>query len=388
MRRLTLYSPHILRRINRIFAAVHYLYNHKEWPCFTWDKEQVSAQLVSTRYKQGLLLGQMSHLGFDLKKEANLQTLTLDVIKTSEIEGEILDREQVRSSIARRLGIDSGGTLATDRHVEGIVEMMLDLTGNFQTELDEERLFAWHASLFPTGRSGMFRIKVGSWRENAKDSPMLVVSGAIGKETIHFQAPDSALVKKEMDVFFRWFNTKDSDDPVIKAAIAHLWFVTIHPFADGNGRIGRAIADLQLARADNTSSRFYSMSAQIRKERTGYYNILQQTQQSNLDITKWLVWFLACMSNAIDASEQTLSVVITKAKFWETNTGISFNARQRTMLDKLLIGFEGKLTSTKWAKITKASPDTALRDINDLLQRGILIKEEGGGRSTSYNLKK
>jgi Fic family protein len=306
----------------------------------------------------------MEALGFNLQAEATLQTLTLDVIKSSEIEGEILDRAQVRSSIAKRLGIDIGGLVHVDRYVEGVVDMMLDATQNYKESLSNERLFGWHAALFPTGRSGMHKLVVGRWRDNTKDDPMQVVSGPMGKEKIHYQAPDSDILENEMIAFSEWFN-KDSDaDPVIKAAIAHLWFVTIHPFDDGNGRIARAIADMQLSRADGTSHRFYSMSAQIRKERNNYYDVLEETQKGTLDITHWLEWFLDCMDRALTTSDDTLAIVIRKAKFWEKHAKTLFNARQVLLMNKLLDGFEGKLTSSKWAKIAKCSQDTALRNVH------------------------
>lgn len=342
--------------------------------------------LIEVRHKQGKLLGEMQSLGFGLQTEANLRTLTLDVIKSSEIEGEILDANQVRSSIAKRLGLDIAGLVPVDRDVEGVVEMMLDATQNFTTPLTDERLFGWHAALFPTGRSGMQKIVVGNWRDNEKSDPMQVVSGPLGRETVHFRAPDAEVLPDEMNAFLKWFNSAVSIDPVLKAAIAHLWFVTIHPFDDGNGRIARAITDMQLARADNSSKRFYSMSAQIRKERNAYYAILEETQKDTIDITNWLHWFLSCFDRSLSATKETLAAVLQKARFWEKHVSLTLNQRQRLMMNKLLDGFEGKLNSSKWAKITKSSSDTAVRDINDLIQKGILRKDEGGGRSTSYLL--
>lgn len=362
---------------------VHQLYN---WPTFTWAFEALSTVLAEVRFKQGKLLGQMEHLGFDLKSEAVLQTLTQEVVKSSEIEGEILDTDQVRSSIARRLGMDIAGLVPSDRHVDGVVEMMLDATQQYDQLLDEERLFGWHASLFPTGRSGMYRIVVGDWRKNTKDDPMQVVSGAIGREKVHFQAPDAEKLPIEMKRFLDWFNNPAAIDPMIKAAVAHLWFVTIHPFEDGNGRISRAIADMQLARTDGSPQRFYSMSAQIRQERNKYYSVLEKTQSGDLDITEWLQWFLECLGRAIDASDVVLSSVMRKAKLWMMPVSQTFNDRQRLMLNKLLDGFEGKLTSSKWAKIAKCSQDTATRDIQDLVAKSILAKDEAGGRSTNYLL--
>lgn len=328
----------------------------------------------------------MEHLGFDLKSEAVLQILTYDVVKSSEIEGEVLNMEEVRSSIARRLGIDIRGSVPFGRHVDGVVEMMLDATQHYGEQLTAERLFDWHAALFPTGRSGMHRIVVGNWRRNTIDDPMQVASGPMGREKVHFQAPDSERLPMEMERFLDWFNGEAKIDPILKAAIAHLWFVTIHPFEDGNGRISRAIADMQLARADGSAQRFYSMSAQIRLDRKKYYWTLEQTQSSDLDITLWLNWFLECLERAIESSDMVLESVMRKAKLWMMPVSQTFNERQRLMLNKLIDGFEGKLTSSKWAKIAKCSQDTAIRDIHDLINKGILSQDQAGGRSTSYLL--
>jgi len=363
-----------------------YIHQLRKWPHFEWDQEVVSPLLVAVRHRQGRLLGRMDGLGFSLQTEASLEMLTLDVLKSSEIEGEILNPEQVRSSIARRLGLDIAGLIPADRSVEGVVDMMLDATQLYDEPLTADRLFGWHAAMFPTGYSGMHKIVVGYWRDNAKDDPMQVVSGAMGREIIHFQAPDSNKLDAEMNRFLEWFNQSSTTDPVIKAAIAHLWFVTIHPFDDGNGRIARAIADMQLARADGTAQRFYSMSAQIRVERNAYYDILESTQKGSLDITEWLTWFLQCLDRAFSATDGTLATVIKKAKFWEHPATQNLNSRQQLMMNKLLEGFEGKLTSSKWAKIAKCSQDTAIRDIQDLVERGVLVKEAAGGRSTSYGL--
>ena len=363
-----------------------YIHQRSDWPAFTWSEENLTKSLADVRHRQGKLVGRMQALGFDLRNEANLQTLTLEVLKSSEIEGEKLDPDQVRSSIARRLGMDIAGLITADRHVEGVVEMMIDATQNYKEELTDERLFGWHAAMFPTGRSGMHKIKVGAWRDNTNDDPMQVVSGQIGKERVHFEAPGSEKLRKEMKAFLKWFNKTNDVDPVLKAAIAHLWFVTVHPFDDGNGRIARAIADLQLARSDESAQRFYSMSSQIRKERNGYYDILGKTQKGTLDITEWLVWFLACLDHALTSTEQVLGNVLRKAKFWETQSVQKLNARQQKMLTKLLDHFEGKLTTSKWAKMAKCSHDTALRDIQDLLDRKILVKDTAGGRSTGYLL--
>jgi Fic family protein len=327
----------------------------------------------------------MESLGFQFRQEALLRTLTADVIKTSEIEGEKLDAEQVRSSIARRLGMDIGGLKAIDRNVEGIVEMMLDATSHYDQPLTMERLFAWHASLFPTGRSGMRKIRAGAWRDDSS-GPMQVVSGPMGKERVHFEAPPADRLDSEMNGFLDWFNGNEEADWVIKAGLAHLWFVTIHPFDDGNGRIARAIADLALARSEGTEQRFYSMSAQIRQERQAYYEILERTQKGTMDVTRWMQWFLDCLGRAIEGAQITLGNVLAKARFWESLRDFPLNERQRLVLNRLLDGFEGKLTTSKWAKLAKTSHDTALRDIMPLVERGVLVRNPGGGRSTSYSL--
>lgn len=341
--------------------------------------------LVKLRMQQGRLLGKMEALGFDLKIEANLETITQDVIKSSEIEGEILDFHEVRSSVARKLGLEISGLVPSDRHVDGVVEMMIDATQNHASALTKERLYGWHAALFPTGYSGMSKIEVAQWRTNNEDDPMQVVSGAMGKEKVHFEAPSSMRIEKEMDIFIDWFNAKELD-ALMKAAIAHLWFVTIHPFEDGNGRMARAITDMQLARADETSYRFYSMSAQIRKERNDYYFILEQTQRGSTDITIWIQWYFGCLERAYASTEASLSKILQKAEFWKTNVAVHLNNRQHAIVNKLLDGFEGKLTTTKYAKITKCSRDTALRDVTDLMEKGVLTKEEGLGKNTSYVL--
>lgn len=356
-----------------------------KWPKFTWDHKAVEEPLAAVRHRQGRLFGRMEGLGLSLRSEAMLQTLTEDVIKSSEIEGEHLDRHQVRSSLARRLGMDIGALAPADRNVEGVVEMMLDATQKYRALLTAERLFGWHAALFPTGRSGMLKIITGGWRDD-RNGPMQVVSGAVGRERVHYEAVPAPRIDADMKAFLTWFNAAPDTDPVLKAGIAHLWFVTIHPFEDGNGRIARAIADMALARSEGSPQRFYSMSAQIRLERNSYYDILEATQKGDLDITAWLTWFLACLGRAFGGAETVLAGVLTTARFWEKHAGASFNARQRDMVSRLLGDFEGKLTSSKWAKIEKCSPDTALRDIKDLVDRGVLKKDEGGGRSTSYSL--
>ena len=364
---------------------MRYVHELPTWPTFTWRAATLVKKLGDVRHQQGRLIGRMSALGFAMQSEAVLVTLTQDVLKSSEIEGEHLDQNQVRSSIARRLGMDIAGLIPADRNVEGVVEMMLDATQNYAAPLSKRRLFAWHAAMFPTGRSGMTPIRVGTWR-NDDTGPMQVVSGPFGREKVHYEAPAASRLEGEMDRFIEWFEADADIDPVLKAGVAHLWFVTIHPFDDGNGRIARAIADLGLSRAEKTAQRFYSMSAQIRQERKTYYDLLETTQKGDLDITSWLEWFLDCLARACAGAEQTLSTVLHKASFWERFSSVAINDRQRLMINRLLNGFEGKLNSSKWAKITKVSADTALRDIQDLVAKKILIREEGGGRSTSYSL--
>lgn len=358
-----------------------YIHQRKDWTKFTWDAEVITPLLGEVRHKQGKILGVMQGLGFRLQEETVLKTLTLDVVKSSEIEGEQLNPEQVRSSIARRLGIEIAGAVAAERNVEGVVEMLLDATQRYDEPLSDERLFGWHAALFPTGRSGMYKIKTAAWRDDA----MQVTSGPMGKETVHFEAPSADKVPAEMTAFLDWFNSNQDIDPVLKAAFAHLWFVTIHPFDDGNGRITRAITDMQLARADQSKQRFYSMSAQIQAERNKYYDILESTQKGDLDITEWLEWFLDCLMHSMAQTDETISLTLKRAQFWETNRTTEFNARQQKILELLLDDFFGKLTVSKYAKITKVSTDTSLRDIQDLINKGI-IEQEGSGRSTSYKL--
>ena len=362
-----------------------YVHELKDWPHFAWDASRLAQKLAAVRNRQGRLSGRMEELGFKLRSEANLEALTEEVTKSSEIEGEVLNRDQVRSSIARRLGVDIGALTPAERNVEGVVEMMLDATGKYDAPLTSDRLFGWHAALFPTGRSGMSKITVGAWRTD-QTGPMQVTSGPIGHERVHFEAPKAARLSDEMKAFVDWFNGPHDTDPVIKAAIAHLWFVTIHPFDDGNGRMARAIADMALARSENSSQRFYSMSAQIRQERKAYYDILEATQKGELDITAWLEWFLDCLDRAFDRADTILASVLRKARFWKAHAGQTFNERQRAMIDRLFDGFEGKLTSSKWAQLTKSSQDTALRDIDDLVAKNVLTKDAAGGRSTSYSL--
>lgn len=362
-----------------------YIHETDGWPELTWDGDALAIPLATVRHKQGRLLGKMETLGFDLRAEAGLIVLTDDVVKSSAIEGETLDADEVRSSIARRLGLDAAGLPKAGRDVEGIVEMMLDATGKFGTPLTKERLLAWHASLFPTGRSGMTEIAVGKWRPE-EAGEMQVVSGPIGHERVHFSAPDAKRLESEMKDFIEWFNGPTVIDPVIKAGVAHFRFVTIHPFEDGNGRMARAIADMALARADGTKDRFYSMSAQIAAERKEYYQELEIAQRGDVNITRWLGWFLDCLGRAIDGSDQALAAVLHKAKLWQRINPKPVNERQRLVINRLLDDFKGYLTTSKYAKLAKCSPDTALRDIRELLGRGILLQNPGGGRSTSYRL--
>jgi len=364
---------------------MRYIHQRSGWPRFTWDSDALTDTLVAVRHKQGRLLGRMEALGFDLRTEASLTVLTSDVVQSSAIEGENLPPDEVRSSIASRLGLDVAGLPSAGRDVEGVVEMMLDATQRFGAELSAERLFGWHASLFPTARSGMRKITVGAWRTEASD-PMQVVSGPIGRERVHFQAPDADRLDQEMTAFLDWFNADPATDPVLHAGIAHFWFVTIHPFEDGNGRIARAIADMALARADGTKDRFYSMSSQIGEERRDYYLELELAQRGDLDITGWLSWFLGCLERAIDGAEDTLSVVLFKADLWKQLRDKPVNDRQRRVLNRMLNGFEGFLSTSKYAKLAKCSSDTALRDIKELLGWGVIVQNPGGGRSTSYRL--
>lgn len=362
-----------------------YIHQKKDWPNFKWDSEDIVNLLSEARNLQGRLQGKMEALGFELRNEALLDTLTLDVLKTSEIEGELLNHDQVRSSIARKLGMEIVGSVESDRNVDGVVEMMLDATQNCFNPLTKTRLFDWHAALFPTGRNGMYKIIVGDWRKDTT-GPMQVISGPMGKEKVHFEAPNSDLLEKEMSSLLNWFNQNNKIDLVLKASIAHLWFVTIHPFDDGNGRITRALTDMLLAQADKSNQRFYSMSAQIRIERKQYYDILEKTQKGDLNITNWIQWFLQCLINALNSTEEVLVKVLSKGNFWQIHSKTIINERQKKLINKLLDSFDGKLTSSKWAKIAKCSKDTAIRDINDLIEKEILRKEEAGGRSTNYKL--
>lgn len=362
-----------------------YIYQNQDWANFHWDSEQVMPVLARAKLVQGLLLGKMNTLGFALKEEAILHTLTQDIIKSSEIEGEILDKDQVRSSVAKRLGLEVGGGIHIDHYIDGIVEMMLDATQKYDQPLNKYRLIGWHASLFPIGFSGMYEIKIGRFRDD-KNGPMQVISGAIGREKVHYQAPRAEHLEDEMTKFLTWMNSLEAIDGILKAAIAHLWFVTLHPFEDGNGRIARAITDMLLARAENTSQRFYSMSAEIRKERNGYYDILERTQKGSLDITQWLVWFIECLIRSIENTQETIGYIFNMALFWQKQASLKLNDRQTKIINMLFNNFEGNLTSSKWAKLCKCSQDSANRDILELVENNILIKV-GSGRSTNYIMK-
>ncbi len=362
-----------------------WIYEQKGWPKFTWDKAGLAQKLAEVRYQQGRLLGRMEGLGFKLRKEASLDNLTMDVVKSSAIEGEKLDEQEVRSSIGRRLGLDFAGMVEASRHVEGVVELMLDATQRYSEPLTDERLFNWHAALFPTGRSGMYKITVGGWRTD-ENGRMQVVSGPVGREKVHYEAPVAKQLDTEMRSFLEWFEGDSNTDQVVKAGLAHFWFVTVHPFDDGNGRTARAIADLALARADCTADRFYSMSSQIEKERKEYYLQLERQQTSSLDVTGWLEWFQGCLGRAIQAAEENVSVVLEKSEFWERVNRQPVNDRQKKVLNRMLDNFKDHMSTSKYAKMAKCSNDTALRDIQELLKRGILLQNPGGGRSTSYRL--
>lgn len=359
-----------------------YIYEHKNWTAFSWQDKAINAVFGEVKLLQGKIIGQMNTLGFLAKEEATLTALTLDVIKSSEIEGELLNYDQVRSSIARRLGINTSGLVSSSRHIEGIVEMMLDATQRYSLPLTKKRLLGWHAALFPSGYSGPYKIETGKYRTGE----MQVISGAMGKEKVHYQAVKPELVNTEMDKFLDWFNKDNTLDPVLKAAIAHFWFIIIHPFDDGNGRIGRAITDMLLARAECSGDRFYSMSSQMLIERKLYYKVLQKVQHSSGDITEWVDWFLHCLKNAMLSTENTTHKILQKAEFWKLHEHTSINERQRLMLNKLFDGFEGKLQTSKWAKITKTSTDTALRDIKDLIEKGVLQQTNESGRNINYKL--
>ena len=365
-----------------------YIWQASDWPSWRYDLAALAQSLADVSRAQGLLMGRLADVGMALRDQASLSALTEDVIKTSEIEGEQLNVESVRSSIARRLGVDIGALAPVDRHVEGVVEMVLDATANCNAGVTRDRLFGWHAALFPTGYSGLVRINVGGWRDDTT-GPMQVVSGPLGRQPMHFEVPPADRLQSETDRFINWANSAANEPPLIKAGLAHLWFVTLHPFDDGNGRIARAVGDLFLARADGSPQRFYSLSGQIQRERKAYYDILERTQKQSLDVTEWLAWFLETLHRAVDQAQHTLDAVLAKTRFWQrwaAPGSAPLNERQVKLVNRLLDGFEGKLTSSKWAAIAKCSPDTALRDITDLLARGVLRKSDAAGRSTSYEL--
>ena len=362
-----------------------YVWQATDWPKWRYDLAALAQPLANVSRSQGLLIGRLADVGMALRDQASLSALTEDVIKTSEIEGEHLNVASVRSSIARRLGVDIGALAPLDRHVEGVVDMVLDATANCNAPVTRDRMFGWHAALFPTGYSGLARISVGAWRDDAT-GPMQVVSGPVGRQRVHFEAPPATRLKAETERFLDWANSASNEPPLIKAGIAHLWLVTLHPFDDGNGRIARAVGDLFLARADGSPQRFYSLSAQIQRDRNAYYDMLERTQKQTLDLTEWLAWFLTTLNRAVDQAQHTLDDVLAKSRFWQQWATTPLNERQVKLLNRLLDGFEGKLTSSKWAAIAKCSPDTALRDITDLLALGALRKSDAGGRSTSYEL--
>jgi Fic family protein len=362
-----------------------YLWQSEDWPAWRYDLAALAGPLADVSRAQGLLMGRLADVGLALRDQASLAALTDDVVKTSDIEGEQLNVESVRSSVARRLGVDIGALAPADRRVEGVVDMVLDATANSAAPLTRERLFGWHAALFPAGHSGITRLRVGAWRDDA-GGPMQVVSGPVGRQRVHFEAPPAAQLETEMRRFLDWAEGSASESALIKAGLGHLWFVTVHPFDDGNGRIARAVGDLLLARADGSPQRFYSVSAQIQRERAAYYDILERTQKQTMDVTAWLQWFLATLHQAVNQANDTLDAVLARARFWQVWADVPFNVRQRRVLSRMLDGFEGKLTSSKWAALAKCSPDTALRDINELLERGVLRKLEAGGRSTGYVL--
>lgn len=366
---------------------IMWIYEQPDWPHFKWNAEALAYKLADIRYRQGLLLGKMAGIGFDLKQEASLKTLTSDIVTSSAIEGELLNREEVHSSIARRLGIDIAGLVPASRNIDGFVEMMIDATHNFSRDLTEERLFAWHSALFPTGRSGMYKIAVGQWR-TPESGAMQVVSGPVGREKIHFEAPHADKISDEMVAFLNWFNSDTTLDPIIKAGVAHLWFVTIHPFEDGNGRIARAITDMLLARADGISERFYSLSSQIEAERKDYYFQLERQQKGTADVTGWLEWFLDCLGRALERAENTLKSIRYKTELWNHLKQFSVNERQRMIINLMLDdSFEGYMNTSKYAKLAKCSNDTALRDIQELKSYGLFVQNSSGGRSTSYRLR-
>jgi len=362
-----------------------YIWQSDVWPKWRYDLSAIADQLTAVSHAQGLLMGRLADVGLAVRDQASIATLTDEVVKTSEIEGEVLNADSVRSSVARHLGLDIGAVAPVDRHVDGVVDMVLDATLNSDKPLSAERLFGWHAALFPTGYSGLNKIITGQWRDDA-DGPMQVVSGPVGRRKVHFEAPPAHALPKETADFITWANAATGEPALVKAGLAHLWFVTVHPFDDGNGRMARAVGDLFLARADSSPQRFYSLSAQIQRERKDYYDILERTQKGTMDVTQWLAWFLGTLNRAVESAHSTLEKVLVKALFWQRLAGVALNERQLKLLNRMLDGFEGKLTSSKWAAIAKCSPDTALRDITQLLALGVLQKSNGAGRSAGYLL--
>jgi Fic family protein len=360
-----------------------YVWQLKDWPSFRWDAERLLSPVAAARAKQGRLLGRMQHLGFDLQREAQARAVVEEVLKSSEIEGERLDAESVRSSVARRLGLPEGGIRPADAKADGVVEMMLDATVRFKNPLTKSRLVAWHAALFPTGHSGLHRVRAGDWRGDVA-GPMQVVSGSVGRTKVHYEAPPAKRVPREMTAFLKWFNQPRGGDGLIRAGLAHLWFVTIHPMDDGNGRMARAIADMALAQLEGAPLRFYSLSSQIRRDRNAYYDILESTQRHGLNVSAWLEWFVGCFARAVDAAEEVSGEVFRRADFWNRYAKEPITPRQKTVLNRFLGDFEGKLTAKKWAVLAKCSVDTAQRDINDLVERHILVKNDGGSKNTSY----
>ncbi len=363
-----------------------YIHDLPEWPEFTWDDAELAEPLAALRFRQGMLMGRMESLGLSLQLDATVENVTLDAVRSSRIEGEQLDADEVRSSVARHLGLETGGLTPSSPRVEGIVDIVVDATSNYRSPLTLDRLFGWHRALFPVSNRSRNIVRTGEFRTDEK-GPMQVVSGAYGRERVHFQAPAAARLDEELSTFLGWFNDETAVDPVVKAALAHFWFVTIHPFEDGNGRLARAIGDMALARADGTAQRFYSLSSQIQQERAAYYRVLESAQSGSLDVTAWLAWFFNMLDAAVAHSEAQLAAVMERKQFWESLEGISLNSRQLAMLRRLEAGFVGKLTAAKWARIMKTSPDTALRDLNDLIEKGVLARDPAGGRSTSYSLR-
>ncbi|NHM14945.1 Fic family protein [Xiamenia xianingshaonis] len=359
-----------------------YLHEHDNWTRFTWDDRAVAPLLSGVRFLQGRLLGRVSGLGFSLDAAIELDAVSGEVVASSRIEGVNLDAAKVRSSVARRLDLGSDGVPRDTRSVDGAVSILVDATQNCRDPLTFDRLASWHGALFPEGRSGLRKISVARYRTG----PICVASGPIGRERIHFQAPDPSLVPGLMDEFLQWIDS-DGCEGLISAAIAHLWFLTIHPFDDGNGRIARTITEMLLARSDGSPRRFYSMARHILDHRSEYYERLERSQKASPDVTEWVLWFLGALKESLVSSDERIGAVLRRDGWWRSVDGIELNDRQRRMLQRLLDGFEGKLTTSKWAKMCKVSQDSALRDINDLIEKGVLVRDAAaGGRSTSYLL--